>query len=984
MTRPMKGYLSAATTFARLPGALALMLTLTFAGGAAAQKKVLDHDAYDVWRTIRGERVSADGAWVLYRTEPRVGDATLVVTPADAGDAIRIERAGNAAFTPDSRFVVVTILPAHDSVRALKLKKTKKADLPPDTLGIIDLGTSEVVRVPGLESWKLPEVAGSVVAYLVKPEKSAPGEEEKGAAEPRGGKPTAAPAGEKEEGPAAPEAKERKRPDTYTLVVRDAATGQEYRVGDAVAYALSDNGRTLAYTASTEDGSGDGVYVMDTATGAARPVLGGRGAYEQLVLSGDGAQLAFVTDRDDVDAEQPSFALYHWRDGRDVATKAAAQGSAGIPDGWWVSRDAETSFSENGRRLFFGTSPRPAPESEDTLLDDEKVELDVWNWQDPLIQPMQKLQIERERKRAYRAVVLLDQRDRIVQLANEAMPEVDVGRKGDADVAVAETGVPYRHLVGIDAPEHADIWLVDVTTGQRRRVVQDGQVARTTLSPEAKHVAWYDYRARQWMAMPVDGRAPVAVTAGIPYPLWDEDDDHPMLPSPYGMAGWTAGDRALLVYDRYDVWAVSPTGRGDPRAITEGFGRENDIRLRYVDLDPEQDALESDAPLLLSGFQLRTKDAGFFRDHVDGGRAPERLVWGAKQFGRPVRAEDADALLYTREDVAEFPDLWVADRSFSGAHRISDVNPQQKEYNWATVELVSWLSTDGIPLQGLVYRPENFDPSRQYPMMVTFYERSSDELNAYSPPLPHRSVIRPTFYASRGYIVFEPDIVYEDGYPGESAMDAIMPGVLKLAAEPWVDAKRVGVQGHSWGGYQIAYMVTRTDFFAAAEAGAPVANMTSAYGGVRWGTGTSRMFQYERTQSRIGGSLWEEPSRYIQNSPIFELDKVKTPLLIMHNDHDSAVPWTQGIELFLGMRRLQKPAWMIVYNDAPHWPVTPADIRDWNIRMQQFFDHYLQGAPAPVWMTDGIPATEKGRTLGLDSAEGTMASGAREAAGGGN
>jgi dipeptidyl aminopeptidase/acylaminoacyl peptidase len=326
-------------------------------------------------------------------------------------------------------------------------------------------------------------------------------------------------------------------------------------------------------------------------------------------------------------------------------------------------------------------------------------------------------------------------------------------------------------------------------------------------------------------------------------------------------------------------------------------------------------------------------------------------------------------LLWTREDVAEFPDLWVSGPEFQDARRMSDANPQQAEYNWATVELVEWLSADGVPLQGLLYKPADFDPSASYPLMVNFYERDSDNLYRHFPPLPHRSVIRPTFYASRGYIVFMPDIVYRDGYPGESALDAVVPGVLKLVEErPYIDRARIGVQGHSWGGYQIAYMVTRTDLFAAAEAGAPVSNMTSAYGGIRRGTGMSRMFQYERTQSRIGGSLWEKPELYLENSPLFELERVTTPILMMHNTHDAAVPFEQGIEMFVGLRRLGKPAWLIDYNDGLHWPVTPATIRDWNIRMQQFFDHFLKGAPAPEWLENGIPATEKGRTLGLEPA----------------
>jgi dipeptidyl aminopeptidase/acylaminoacyl peptidase len=254
-------------------------------------------------------------------------------------------------------------------------------------------------------------------------------------------------------------------------------------------------------------------------------------------------------------------------------------------------------------------------------------------------------------------------------------------------------------------------------------------------------------------------------------------------------------------------------------------------------------------------------------------------------------------------------------------------------------------------------------------MMVYFYERYTDNLNSHYAPEPYRSYINFSFYASRGYLVFVPDIPYKIGYPGESALEAVMSGVTALMDEGFVDRDRIGVQGHSWGGYQTAYLVTRTNLFAAAEAGAPVANMISAYGGIRWGTGMSRMFQYERTQSRIGGSLWEYPLRYIENSPIFMADRIETPLLIMHNDGDTAVPWYQGIELFVALRRLGKPVWMINYNGEPHWPTTYANKRDWTIRMQQFFDHYLKDAPAPVWLETGIPAVDKGKTLGLEPAE---------------
>lgn len=936
---------------------LVAVLTALSPGSSPAQQQPLDHDAYDVWRTIEDQRISDTGDWVLYTLSPRVGDDELVVRRS-TGPAQRIPRAGSARFAPGSQHVVFTISPAHDSVRALKLAGTDSDELPPDTLGILDLTTGEVTRVPDVLRWSLPEEAGGRVAYLV----------------------------------AQPEAADSAAADDEgrTLVLRALATGDERRYDAVVDHAFSEDGGILAIATAGAD-SLQGVHIVRTATGERTRIVSGPCEYTGLAVAADGG-VAFLTDRDDAEAqadaradpdaeaaadaqdataqdadgaELPSYALYHWREGAGEARAVAWEGAQGLPPGWWISHRATPSFSESGARLFFGTAPRPAQESEDSLLAAERVTLDVWHWQDDLIQPMQLVNAGDERRRTYRAVVHLDRRDRIVQLETPDQPSVDVGREGDADLALAETGVPYRSLVGIESPGFSDVWLVDVLTGERTRIIERAQ-ARAHLSPDARYVAWYDYGDRHWHALDVEDRRQVSLSTGIPYPVWDERNDRPMAPGPYGIAGWTAGDQELLIYDRFDIWAVDPDGRSTPRRITEGFGRDNTTRLRYVRLDRDERAVDPASPVLLSAFNTRTKEAGFYRDRVSGSGRPERLLEAPKRFGRVTRADDADVLLYTREDVAEFPDLWVADGGFRNPRRVSDANPQQAEYNWATAELVDWLSNDGIPLQGLLYRPEDFDPSEEYPMMVYFYERSSDGLHRYAAPLPHRSVIQPTFYASRGYVVFIPDIVYREGYPGESAMDAVMPGVLKLAEEPWVDEHNVGVQGHSWGGYQIAYMITKTDFFKAAGAGAPVANMTSAYGGIRYGTGMSRMFQYERTQSRIGGSLWERPMQYFENSPLFFLESVNTPVLIMHNDQDAAVPFTQGVELFLALRRLGKPAWLINYNDEPHWPTTAANVRDWNIRMQQYFDHFLKGAPAPRWLVEGIPATEKGRTLGLE------------------
>jgi dipeptidyl aminopeptidase/acylaminoacyl peptidase len=333
-----------------------------------------------------------------------------------------------------------------------------------------------------------------------------------------------------------------------------------------------------------------------------------------------------------------------------------------------------------------------------------------------------------------------------------------------------------------------------------------------------------------------------------------------------------------------------------------------------------------------------------------------------------MRSKNKETLVIRKMSVSEYPDIHVLDKQFTNEKTVSNINPQQKEYNWATVEMVDWKSYDGIPLQGLLYKPENYDPSKKYPLIVYYYELNSDNLNTYYSPKPTASVVHPTEYASAGYFIFIPDIRYKIGHPAKSAYNCIMSGTDKvLKLYPAIDSTKLGLQGQSWGGYQTAQLITMTTRYAAAMAGAPVTNMFSAYGGIRWGSGLCRQFQYEKQQSRIGATIWDAPELFIENSPQFHLPKVKTPLLIMANDEDGAVPWYQGIELFTGMKRLGKPCWMFNYNGDDHNLTKLSNKIDLSIRMRQYFDYYLQGKPAPKWLTDGIPAIDKGKVTGYET-----------------
>ncbi|HEY1089645.1 MAG TPA: prolyl oligopeptidase family serine peptidase, partial [Burkholderiaceae bacterium] len=363
-------------------------------------------------------------------------------------------------------------------------------------------------------------------------------------------------------------------------------------------------------------------------------------------------------------------------------------------------------------------------------------------------------------------------------------------------------------------------------------------------------------------------------------------------------------------------------------------------------------------PWLLTATNTEDRSTGFYR--LAGGGELTRLQYGARMFGGVVKAKSADALLFTQQSFTEFPDLWASTLDMAAPQKISAANPQQANYLWGTQEMIEYRSAKGRKLKALLAKPEGFDPAKKYPLIVYIYEKMSDNLYRHVPPAPAQN-INITRFVSNGYVVLRPDIVYDIGHPGQSALDTVIPAIKQLVAKGYVDPKRIGIQGHSWGGYQIDYLITRTDIFAAAEGGAGMANMISGYGGIRWGTGMSRAFQYEQQQSRIGAAPWQRPDLYVENSPIFRADKVKTPLLTIHNDDDDAVPYYQAIEFYTALRRLGKEVYWFNFNGAKHGLRDREQMKYFTVHMDEFFDHLLLGAPRPEWMDKPVPYLERGR-----------------------
>ncbi len=913
------------------------------------------------------------------------------------------------AFTSDGAFAVASTYPAKADLAAAKKAKKKPEEMPKNGMVIVRLAGGEVTRVADVKSFQVPGKGGAWLAYLkeAKPEEKKPdakaGEEAK--SEPKPATPENddedpdAPEDEGDQtrrgGPASGAAAAgatAERTFGTDLVVRDLAAGAERTFASVSDYALARDGKALLYTVSAKTETENGVYVATPGDAAApRGLLTGKGRYSRLTWDREQTQLAFLSDREAAStsaAAAPAagekkaagaaapvgtggprsaarYKIYRWSRGAATAEAVVAAGIRGWPAKFAVSGTASPSFSRDGKKLYVAASPAAraarsggAPAAP---ADEDKVTADIWHWRDGHVQPMQKIRLNQERNRTYRGVFDLAAKT-YVQLADEELPTVTLSDDGTRALGTDDRA--YRHLVDFDG-RFTDVQVVDTATGARKVALtklrsEGGGV--TLWSPDGKHAAYY--QGKQWHLLDTATGATRSLTTGLRVALHNEEDDRPAPPSPYGAAGWTKESASFLVYDRYDVWQLFVDGR-KPVNLTGGHGRAAKVQLRVqrtepIDEEDDERGIDPAKPLVLRGESEDTRATGFFRATfgADKPAAPVRLLWGDARHTYVGRAQDADALLLTVARFDRYPDVHVTDSSMATLRQLTDGDAQRAAFAWGRSELMAFRSTDGKPLQAALYLPANFDPKKKYPLMVYIYERLSQGVHGFVNPSPGTS-INPSFYTSNGYVVLMPDIVYRTGEPGQSALRCVLPAVDAVVARGFVDEKAIGIQGHSWGGYQIAYMLTQTNRFRAAEAGAPVGNMTSAYSGIRWGSGMPRQFQYETGQSRIGGSLQAETKKFLANSPIFHIERVTTPLLIMANDNDDAVPWYQGIELFLALRRHGKPAWLFNYNGEFHGLRRRANQKDWAKRMSGFFDHYLKGAPAPDWLEKGVPYLER-------------------------
>lgn len=711
------------------------------------------------------------------------------------------------------------------------------------------------------------------------------------------------------------------------LVLKSLPGSAERKFDGVTDYSLTKDGATLVYATAA------GVYSLGTASLDAAPttLIEDKAKFSKLTWDEKQQHLAFVSDK----------ALYLW-DRRGGPAKVVAEGTK-------PSERGPMNFSKDGARLFFSIPARPANASR---APKEEATYDLWHWKDDHVQTMQKSRAAQERNRSYRRMLSLAD-GKVSEVTNDSMAEISLSETGLYGIGSDDRA--YRAEAEYDT-RYSDHYLVNTATGERK-LLGKHRSGGYSWSPDGRFATRFD--SKDWHCLNAATGVETNLTNGLGVNFYNEDYDSPGRPGSYGGATWTRDGKWILIPDRYDVWQISPDGRL-AKNLTDGLGRRKQIQFRpqRPDADERADGLDPTKPLLLRGESVTTRNSGFYTDFVDGTSEPRLLVEESKNFVAPTKAKNAEVYLLSASSFRQPPDLFITTPEMKQFEKISNANPQFAEYSWGSAELMPFRSSEGQALQAAVYKPENFDPAKKYPLMVYIYERLSQNVNNFNEPRPTNSINIP-IYVSNGYIVMTPDIAYKLGYPGESAMACVLPAIQKLVDQGFIDPDRIAIQGHSWGGYQIAYMVTRTKLFKAAAPGAVVANMISAYDGIRYGPGIPRQFQYEKTQSRIGGTPWQYPLRYIENSPIFRADSITTPLLMMHNDGDDAVPYTQGLEMFLSMRRLGKEVYMFNYNGEPHNLRIRANQMHYSARMKEFFDHYLMGAPKPAWMEKGRPFLEK-------------------------
>lgn len=663
---------------------------------------------------------------------------------------------------------------------------------------------------------------------------------------------------------------------------------------------------------------------------------------KKIIFDQSGKQMAFTVEESNNGKSEISVWMY--KQGMKKAVKKVSSQMTGLQENCMM---VAKHFSQDGSKLFLELTCLV------NVLPDDRVNVDIWSHAD---EKFVSQQLPKTKKSEYVGVINLDSSHLIIlKKENERI----FNNSSTSDDYTLVTKEPYTSMQEENhwrSTCRQPLYLVNTNDGTRL-IVKDGLLYNhiNGISPDNRFVIYFDYELKSFFSFNIKNGKTVNISKNIPNPVYNETNSKAKLPGPYSLiSNWLPENKGLIVYDQFDIWQVDPTGLAPPVCLTGGYGRKHGIILRL----PSIKGVITEKQLLLSAFRPSDKSNGFFKLDLTKTTLPELLTMGPYLYYWPytgglfpIKAENANIWLLQRMGASEAPNYYIT-KDFKRFQRLTELEPQ-KGYNWLTAELHEWKMVDGKTAQGILYKPENFDPKKKYPVIFHFYERKSDQLNRFILPEKTGDEINIPHFVSNGYLVFTPDIYYSIGEPAESISKTVITAAQYLGKMPFVDSTKMGLQGHSFGGYEVNVLITKTGMFAAAAEAAGECDLISAYGSVG-ANGESFQSKYEIGQYRIGSSIWEKPELYIRNSPIFEADKVTTPLLIMHCKRDESVPFEQAVQWFTALRRLGKMVWMLQYDMGGH-QLAGKEAEDYTVRLMQFFDYYLKGGPVVNWMRPGLP-----------------------------
>lgn len=886
-------------------------------GNVIAQKKTLQLEDYSKWSRIVSPTPSPDGNWFAYALRPNGGDDTLHLKSLQPEDLQVIPYGSSPTFSENSKFFAYYTKP--NKAETEKLKKAKKPVV--QTANLKALNSSHQFEV---ERARRMEFSNDGKFWVVHKEKA-----ENAKSEVRGA----------------------------DLVLYDLNKNQATTLGNVVEYGFNQKSTHLAYVIDAEDQVGNGVFLLDLSNMSTSILDSDKAMYQSLTWDDSqakkvdwpnkGNQIAVLKGNKVDSLLQQDNSLIVFSDLNKTAKKQIlTNGTAGFPSDFVISDKSRIAFSHDGLAVSLGIKEQ---EIKEKLSKDTIANVDVWHWKDDYIQSVQIVRANRDKNFTYSAVYHINS-GKFVRLADDELKYV--GDSRHPKYRIGRDDSPYISDVnwGISP---ADMYRVDITTGERKKF--EDLVTRTLGdSPDGKYYLYQKDTALILYNVDTDTRTNISQKASVIF--MDMEHPYPHENPPFGVAGWTKDGKNVIINHKYDLWMLALDG-SKAENITK-IGDDQEIRFRHISMDPEEDWIDTKKPLLLTAYGEWTKKEGFYELMI--GSQPKLLVYDDVSYGRPMKAKNANKTFFTKQTFVDFPDYYLADLKFTNQKKITTANPQQSEYAWGKRKLVDFTDSRGNKLQGTLTFPADYEEGKAYPTIFYFYEKMSDRHHQYSMPVyddrPHFST-----YASNGYLIFMPDIIFEEGKPGTSSLDVITSAAKELINLGYADKDNIGLQGHSWGGYQTSFILTQTDMFKCVVTGAPPTNLESFYNNIYGSSGTVHHGIMEIGQVRMGNGVtpWTHREIYQRENPMHHVPNIKTPFMILHGTADGAVDWSQGLELFNAARRLGKEVIFLSYPNEGHHLANEANQKDFQRRMKEYFDHHLMGKAAPEWMEEGVPHLKK-------------------------